>query len=116
MIILPFPPSVNHYWRRVGNRTIISKAGREYRKRVMIENPATTDPNKDDRLRVEIIAFQPDQRRRDLDNMLKAPLDALQACGAYHDDSQIDDLIIRRGYDKENPRLEAWITNIPRDL
>jgi crossover junction endodeoxyribonuclease RusA len=112
MIILPFPPSMNHYWRRVGNKTIISKAGREYRKRVMIENPATTEPNKDDRLRVEIIAFQPDQRRRDLDNMLKAPLDALQACGAYHDDSQIDELIICRAYDKENPRLEVGIVTL----
>jgi crossover junction endodeoxyribonuclease RusA len=78
----------------------------------MFENPATTEPNKDDRLRVEIIAFQPDQRRRDLDNMLKAPLDALQACGAYHDDSQIDELIICRAYDKENPRLEVGIVTL----
>ena len=24
---LPYPPSVNHYWRRVGHRTLISRSG-----------------------------------------------------------------------------------------
>ena len=28
---LPYPPSVNHYWRRVGARTLISRTGRAFR-------------------------------------------------------------------------------------
>jgi crossover junction endodeoxyribonuclease RusA len=44
--------------------------------------------------RVEIAANQPDNRRRDLDNYLKAPLDALMSAGVYEDDSQIVDLRI----------------------
>ena len=46
------------------------------------------------RLRVEIEAFRPDKRRRDLDNLLKATLDGLAHAGVYEDDSQIIDLRI----------------------
>lgn len=51
------------------------------------------------RLKVDIIAYPPDKRRRDLDNLLKAPQDSLQHAGVFHDDSQIADLRIRRGTD-----------------
>ena len=31
---LPYPPSVNHYYRHVGRRTLISREGRRFRDRV----------------------------------------------------------------------------------
>ena len=31
---LPYPPSVNSIWRRVGNKTLLSAEGREYHERV----------------------------------------------------------------------------------
>ncbi len=31
VVELPYPPSVNHYWRRVGDRTLISREGRKFR-------------------------------------------------------------------------------------
>jgi crossover junction endodeoxyribonuclease RusA len=49
------------------------------------------------KLRVTITANPPDQRARDLDNLLKAPLDALAKAGVYADDKQIDELMIKRG-------------------
>ena len=33
-ITLPWPPTVNTYWRNFNGRTIISAKGREYRKAV----------------------------------------------------------------------------------
>jgi crossover junction endodeoxyribonuclease RusA len=33
-LTLPFPPSVNTYWRTFNGRMLISKKGREYRKAV----------------------------------------------------------------------------------
>ena len=48
------------------------------------------------RLAVQIDAHPPDKRARDLDNMLKAPMDAMQHAGVYDDDSQVDMLTIRR--------------------
>jgi len=91
---LPWPPSTNRYYRVVNNRAILSKEAREYRAVVMREfgeiSPFTG------RLGVVIYAFPPDRRARDLDNLLKQPLDALQHAGLYLDDSQIDQLMIRR--------------------
>ena len=31
---LPYPPSINHYWRRVGRTTLISREGRIVHRKV----------------------------------------------------------------------------------
>ena len=46
---------------------------------------------------MEITIHPPDKRRRDIDNVQKALLDALQHGGAYGDDSQIVRLTIEKG-------------------
>jgi crossover junction endodeoxyribonuclease RusA len=94
-LTLPWPPSVNTYWRNFDGRMIISAKGREYRETVgdqMILQKAIKHFT--GRLCVEIEAWRPDKRRRDLDNLLKATLDALAHAGVYEDDSQIVDLRI----------------------
>ena len=96
-IDLPFPPSVNHYYRHVGRRTLISREGRRYRERVTAALAALGLRPMAGPLAVEVHVFPPDRRRRDLDNTQKALLDALQHAGVYGDDSQIDRLTIERG-------------------
>lgn len=98
MIILhlPWPPSLNHYYRHVGARVLISRAGRHYREQVVQRFRDTSRQRLRGRLDVGILAFPPDRRRRDLDNAQKAMLDALQHAGLYADDSQIDHLEITR--------------------
>lgn len=93
---LPFPPSVNHLWRRVGPRTLLSRGGRAFRRAVLTALSARGVRPIAGRLAVTIDVHPPDHRRRDLDNLQKALLDALQHGGAYLDDAQIDDLHIRR--------------------
>jgi crossover junction endodeoxyribonuclease RusA len=86
---LPYPPSVNHYYRHVGRRTLISREGRRYRDRVAsILATAGVRPT-DGRVELRIEVYPPDRRRRDLDNLQKALWDAIQHGGAYHDDSQV---------------------------
>lgn len=97
---LPYPPSVNHIWRRVGARTVISREGRRYRRDVcaaLATMPGGGVARMDGRLAVRVTVCPPDHRRRDLDNVQKALLDALAKGGAYHDDSQIDRLEVERG-------------------
>jgi crossover junction endodeoxyribonuclease RusA len=93
---LPFPPSANTYYRRVGNRTLISRSGRAYRTAVCALAGGSGRPPIDGRVALAMDAFPPDRRRRDLDNLLKALCDALAHAGVYRDDSQIDLLIVRR--------------------
>jgi crossover junction endodeoxyribonuclease RusA len=92
-ITLPWPQTVNTYWRNVNGRTIISAKGREYRKavadQVLIQRAAK---HIDYAVKVEIKAYRPDRRRRDLDNLLKALLDSMTHAGVMHDDALIEDL------------------------
>jgi len=92
-ITLPWPPTVNTYWRNFNGRTIISAKGREYRvavaDQVLIQRAAK---HVDYAVKVEIKAYRPDRRRRDLDNILKALLDALTHAGVMEDDALIEDL------------------------
>lgn len=94
---LPYPPSVNHYWRRVGARTLISRRGRAFRQTVCSILATRGVRPLDGPLAVEVTIHPPDKRRRDIDNVQKALLDALQHGGAYGDDSQIVRLTIEKG-------------------
>lgn len=94
---LPLPPSANHYYRRVGRSTLISRAGREYRRGVKAALTAIGAPSVTGSLAVSVTVYPPDRRRRDLDNLLKCLLDSLQHGGLYRDDSMIDRIDIRRG-------------------
>ena len=91
---LPWPPSVNHYYRRVGPRTLISRAGREFRQRVCGILAARRLPPLTGRIAVSVEAYPPDRRPRDEDNLLKALIDSLQNGGVFPDDRQIIWLLI----------------------
>ena len=89
---LPYPPSVNHYYRHVGPRTLISREGRLYRDRVCAILRADGVRPLDGCLILEVELYPPDARRRDLDNVQKCLWDALAHGQAYWDDVQIKDL------------------------
>lgn len=102
-ITLPYPPSVNHYWKsrvvRKGTRFVpsvyVSDVGQEYQRtvvRVLDGVPQFVGP-----LRVQMLVQPPDGRSRDLDNVLKCLLDSLTKAGVWSDDSQVASLLVVRG-------------------
>ena len=93
---LPYPPSVNHYYRNVGRRTLISREGRRYRERVGAILASMNVRPLLGPVVVRVEVFPPDRRRRDLDNLQKSLWDALQHGGAYQDDSQIMRFTVER--------------------
>lgn len=94
---LPWPPSVNHYWRRCGARYFVSQEGNRFRDKVInICSQLSIKFDSETRLEIFIEAYPPDRRRRDLDNILKSLLDSLQHAGVYDDDSQIDGIHVVR--------------------
>lgn len=99
VIYLPFPPTVNSYYSSgKGHVKYVSKGGQQFRSLVaeslseQVGRQATAE-----RLNVEVVLFPPDRRLRDLDNYMKALLDALTLGGLWVDDGQIDQLAIYRG-------------------
>ena len=109
-LTLPWPPSANRYYRTVNGRPILSAIARQYRATVVAmynDQPLTG------RLSVTITANPPDLRKRDLDNLLKQTLDALQHAGIYLDDAQIDYILIRRGIKSPPGNLEVEIDGYP---
>ncbi len=76
---LPFPPSVNHYWKHkvVGRhvQTYLGKAAVAYKLAVADVVYGALIEKLSGRLQVTIYAHVPDMRKRDLDNLHKATLD-----------------------------------------
>jgi len=93
---LPYPPSANHYYRRVGPRTLISREGRAYRERVARILTVLGIRPMHGPIVMQVAVFPPDRRRRDLDNLQKSLWDSLQKGGAYLDDSQIVKFTVER--------------------
>lgn len=113
-LTLPFPPTVNSYWRRVGNRTVLSRRAREYRAAAVAACAEQSAPRLGTaRVRVTVVAYPPDRRRRDLDNLHKGVLDALAFARVIDDDSQIDELIITRAYPEPKGRVIVTIEVMP---
>ncbi|EGW8417529.1 RusA family crossover junction endodeoxyribonuclease [Salmonella enterica] len=114
--VLPYPPSVNTYWRRRGGSYFISETGQKYRRDVsFIVRQQQLKLNLSGRLAIKIIADPPDKRRRDLDNILKAPPDALTHAGLLIDDEQFDEISIVRGQPVPGGRLGVKIFEITGD-
>jgi len=95
-ITLPWPPSVNHYWRTWRGRMLISRQGRAYREQVGAILRAAGVTPLPGRLAVHVELYPPDRRKRDVDNTFKAIGDSLQHGRAFDDDSQIVWLLIEK--------------------
>lgn len=58
---------------------------------------------------VQIVAYMPDRRRRDIDNVIKAVMDGLNGV-LYHDDAQVHEVAASKRYDKASPRTVVAMT------
>jgi crossover junction endodeoxyribonuclease RusA len=116
-LTLPFPPSVNTYWRSpnsgpLAGRTLISQRGRSFRVAAIgavLEqlrrkpSPLTGD------LDVALVLLPPNRARRDIDNYAKAAFDALTHAGVWVDDVQIKRLLVEWGPVTNGGRAEITI-------
>ncbi len=97
-----WPPSQNNLYAnnpRTGGRFMV-KRGKDYYQEVSRKlQEANFKSYGAARLKVEIMCHEPAaaERIRDIQNADKTVLDAMGAAGLYFDDSQIDDIRIRRG-------------------
>lgn len=96
---LPWPPSLNHLFPNGKNgKRFLSKQARSFRKsvgdNVLIQRVPRHQIS--GRLSIEMHLHAPDARVYDIDNRVKATLDALEKNGVIATDSAIDSLHVYR--------------------
>ena len=101
---------MNIYWRNFRGNTVLSAAGREYKKAVWAcvhKQKIPKFANK--RLEVTMWLYPRSKVVTDLDNRLKAVLDGLEEAGVYENDGQIDVLSIQRGAMRKGGGIDVMI-------
>ena len=99
---LPWPPMDK----------MTSEEGREFYAAAAREAPRMTRPMRQ-RVSVVIEAHPPNGSWSDFINLLKSTLDALQHTGIYEDNSQVDELQIRRFPPRPAGRIDLTISELP---
>lgn len=95
---IPFPPSTNHIWKSSGKRRFLSSEYVAFKGMVdFIVKRERVPRIGEKRMAVAIELCGPNRRKYDIDNRVKAILDALTASGVWEDDEQVDQLHVRRG-------------------
>ncbi|XYQ56799.1 RusA family crossover junction endodeoxyribonuclease [Pectobacterium carotovorum] len=118
-LTLPFPPSVNTYWRSpssgaLAGRHLVSAKGRAFRALAIacvLEQLRRKPKAITSLVAVTITFYPPDRRTRDMDNYLKAPLDALTHAGVWADDSQIKRMLLEWGPVTKGGKAEIVISD-----
>lgn len=94
-----YPPTVNNYYQKTQRGLFISQKGRKFRDQLCSdfhEQLSGMEPIQG-KVRIDVIAWVPDNRRRDLDNIMKPIMDAMTHAGMWDDDSQVDQMCVYRG-------------------
>ena len=91
--ILPWPVSVNALYRARGRRVYVSARGKAFKQACGIIFAGTKLVYETERVWLDIEVHPPDNRRRDISNLIKIVEDALPW---FRDDSQVDEIKIKR--------------------
>lgn len=109
VLVLPYPPSVNNYWSTtcIGGKIkrphiYIKERGRLYREEVIkIIREKDLELMANVPLSVTIVITPPDNRTRDIDNILKSLFDSLSHARFWEDDRYVRKLAMSYN-EKEN--------------
>ena len=119
---LPLPPSINQQYATVNGRRVLSQTSRTYKKKVIrqIKNWRDRGLISDEfvqsaqsgYLALFIDFYFETPLRRDLDGGLKIAQDAICA-GLGMDDRRVVDIHLVKRTDRERPRIEVELEEIP---
>ena len=119
-LTLPFPPSVNGYWRSPNKgasrgRTLVSERGRAFQAEAIAQvmeqlrrRPKLISTD----ISVVVVFYPPTKARRDLDNFFKALFDAMTQAGVWLDDSQIKHIDAKWGPVIKGGKVELQISEV----
>jgi crossover junction endodeoxyribonuclease RusA len=113
-VTLPWPPSVNHYWGARGRRRFLSAKARAWHEEAGVVLRAQRRRYKGP-VALYVMAYPPDRRRRDLDNLLKGVLDALVGAGVLKDDYQVAEIHVARRPPERPGKVRVVVEPIESD-
>lgn len=115
---LTIPPSVNHCYKNfnaAGRRNrVLTPLAKAWKEEAHYVSVAATHrqrwqiPPAEKKIILEVVAFWPDRRRRDMNNTHKLLCDALEGV-VYLDDKMVLVRDMDFSVDRQNPRLELCI-------
>jgi crossover junction endodeoxyribonuclease RusA len=109
-LVLPYPPTVNHMYRRARGHLALTPEALAFRHAVRLIAQVQGVQPMSGPVAVFLDVYRP-RRRGDLDNLLKAVLDACNGI-AYHDDEQVARIEANRYDDKRAPRVEVSVVSL----
>ena len=90
---LPWPPSINRIWKTTSKGGWYSTTEAKNYRQLIVYMAASQKLQgafpKGVKIQLNVSAYPPDNRKRDLDNLAKVVCDGLQDAGVYNNDSQI---------------------------
>jgi len=114
ILVLPLSPSTNTYYRKYNNIMVIGKEGKAFKQAVQEYVLVNKVPKfRDRKLKITMVISPRDKRKIDIDNRIKAVLDALQKADVFHDDFQVDHLEMIRGEVIKGGQLLVTIEEVP---
>jgi len=103
-------PSKSNSYRIAGRFMYKTKALKDYEQSFIDQCKVYKDRNIQGNIGINIMVYYPN-RKSDLDGVTKAVLDLLQKVKAFDNDNKVAELNLKKGLDKENPRIEfsIWV-------
>lgn len=112
-LVLPMPISNNIlHTPTPDGRIVLSKEAREYYEDMSYIVDRLAIEKFTGRLKITLNVYEPDKRRRDINNLTKSLFDALERCRVYDNDHQIDETHIFRRECKEGGEIHVEIVEI----
>jgi crossover junction endodeoxyribonuclease RusA len=116
-VSLGWPPTGNHCYTVARGRKILATQGRRYRDAAIVRiREQSAGKRVDGRLKVMILVNPPDRRARDLDNLIKLPLDCLQKAGVITNDAHIDELVVQRLHPCLDGLMQIYVSQIQLEV
>jgi len=104
ILALPYPPTINHYYQRgKAGRLSVGARGIEYRQQVRTLLMCRRIQPVAGIVGIAVLAYPPDRRKRDADNLWKCLLDSLTHGGLWEDDS----IVTCQGIIMDDPRANG---------
>lgn len=106
------PPSINHAYYHGKRGTFKTAEAKAWQERAAYElaRARSCDEVYKGRVEVRISAFKGDWRERDLDNLMKLTMDAIQDSGVIRNDNQIYSIVADKitGCGRDGLTIEVW--------